>query len=162
MDSSQNAAQMRAALVAPAANRTWEALTILRSAQEVTDQVTVSFPRPARIVAVYPSVSPVALGAGLFTPTLDDILAEISLNEETRLTNRFDVVTQPSGVARTMVTLGSFRDTTGGARILDLLLPGKTGELVVRFRWKTSPQPAPAQYNDVVCGLAFHAMFTDE
>jgi hypothetical protein len=149
-------------MVAPAANRTWEALTTLLSASVETDQIVLSFPRPSRIVAAYPSISPVALSAGLETPTLDDILVELSINEETRLTNRFDVVASGSGVARTMVTLGAFRDTTGGARILDLMMPDKTNELVVRFRWKTAPQPAPAQYRDVVCGLAFHAMFTDE
>jgi hypothetical protein len=155
---------MHAALVAPACNRTWEALTRLNATDDETDTVVVSFPRPARIVAVYPSISPVALTAGLQTPTLDDILVEISINEETRLTNRFDVVSQPSGTARVMVTMGSFRDTTGGARVLDINLPDKTNELVIRFRWK-SQQPVPpaaAQYRDVVLGMAFHAVFDDE
>jgi hypothetical protein len=132
----------------------------LRASQEETDTVVVSFPRPARIVAVYPSLSPVILTAGIVTPTLDDILVELSLNEETRLTNRFDVVTQPSGTARVMVTMGSFKDTTGGARILDINLPDKTNELVIRYRWK-SLQPLAPQYRDVVCGMAFHAVFTD-
>jgi hypothetical protein len=111
-------------------------------------------------VAVYPSISPVLLVAGKALPTLDDILVELSLNEETRLTNRFDVVTQPSGTARVMVTMGAFRDTTGGARILDVSLPDKTNELVIRWRWK-SLQPAVSQYVDVVLGMAFHAVFTD-
>lgn len=159
MDSILNVAH--AAIVAPAANRTWEALTRLNANVAETDTVVVSFPRPARIVAVYPSLSPVALTPGLAMPTLDDILVELSLNEETRLTNRFDVVTQPSGTARVMVTLGAFRDTTGGARVLDINLPDKTNELVVRYRWK-STQPQAAQYYDVVCGMAFHALFTDE
>ncbi len=148
------------ALVAPACNRTWEALTRLNATQEETDTVVVSFPRPARIVAVYPSISPVLLQQGLAMPTLDDILVELSLNEETRLTNRFDVVTQPSGTARVMVTMASFRDTTGGARILDISLPEKTNELAIRYRWK-STQPAQPQFLDVVLGMAFHAVFTD-
>lgn len=150
------------AIVAPAANRTWEALTVLHAADAETDTVVVSFPRPSRIVAVYPSISPVLEPTGgLVKPTLDDILVELSMNEETRLTNRFDVVTQPSGTARVMVTLGAFRDTTGGARVLDINLPDKTNELVVRFRWK-STQPAVPQYCDIVVGMAFHALFTDE
>jgi hypothetical protein len=151
----------RAALMAPAASRTWEALTELHAADAETDTVVVSFPRPSCIVAVYPSVSLIVLNQGLATPTLDDLLVELSVNEETRLTNRFDVVTQPSGAARTSVTLGAFRDTTGGARLLNLILNDKTNELVIRFRWK-STQPAQPQYNDIVVGMAFHAFFTDE
>lgn len=152
---------VRAAMMMPAASRTWEALTDLHSADVETDTVVVSFPRPTQIVAVYPSISPILLTQGLATPTLDDILVELSINEETRLTNRFDVVTAPSGVNRTSVTMGAFLDTTGGARILNLQLPEKTNELVLRWRWKTV-QPAQAQYNDIVVGMAFHAFFTDE
>jgi hypothetical protein len=157
----QNERTFRAAMVAPAASRTWEALTLLRASDVETDNIVVSFPRPALVVAVYPSVSPVLLNQGLATPTLDDLLVELSVNEETRLTNRFDVVTSPSGAARVSVTMGAFRDTTGGARLLNLLLTDKTSELVIRYRWKSN-QPAQAQYNDVVLGMAFHAFFTDE
>lgn len=153
--------QFRAAMMAPAASRTWEAMTVLHSADTETNTITVSFPRPCQIVAVYPSISPVSLNQGLATPTLDDILVELSVNEETRLTNQFDTVGQPTGAARVSVTLGAFRDTTGGARMFNLKLNDKINEVVVRFRWK-SQQPTPAQYNDVVLGLAFHAFFNDE
>jgi hypothetical protein len=153
--------QFRAAMMAPAASRTWEALTVLHANDVETNTITVSFPRPCQIVAVFPSISPVTLNQGLATPTLDDLLVELSINEETRLTNRFDVTGQPSGAARVAVTLGAFRDTTGGARMLNLKLKDPTNEVVVRFRWK-SQQPAQAQYNDIVVGLAFHAFFTDE
>lgn len=160
MESKINAT-MRAAMTAPAANRTWEALTTLTAANAESDTVVVSFPKPARVVGIYPSVAMATLTQGKVNPTLDDILVELSVNEETRLTNRFDVVSQPSGTARVMVTMGAFRDTVGGARILDLDLPDATTELVVRYRWKV-PLLAAASFNDVALGMAFHAVFADE
>jgi hypothetical protein len=101
------------------------------------------------------------LTGGKTNPTLNDVLVELSLNEETRLTNRFDVVTQPSGTARVMVTMGAFLDTIGGARILDIDLPGATNEIVIRYRWKV-PALATASFNDAVLGMAFHAIFNDD
>lgn len=160
MDSKINSAQ-RTAITAPAANRTWEALTTLLAANAESDPITVSFPKPARVIAVYPSVAMASLRAGATNPTLNDLLVELSVNEETRLTNRFDVVTQPSGTARVMVTMGAFLDTVGGARMLDIDLPAATNELVIRYRWKV-PALALASFNDVVCGMAFHALFADE
>jgi hypothetical protein len=148
------------AITAPAANRTWEALTVLDHGDDETDPIVITFPRPAHIVAVYPSVSRATVTAApgsLLVPSLDDILVEFSVNEETRLTNRFDTTSSPSGVAKTMVTLGAFKDSTGGARLLDYDLPGATNEIVVKFRWKT---PAiKAAFESVVLGMAFHAMF---
>jgi hypothetical protein len=160
VDAKINATQ-RAALTAPAANRTWEALTTLLAASAESDPITVSFPKPCRVIAVYPSVAMATLTGGKTNPVLNDLLVELSVNEETRLTNRFDVVTQPSGTARVMVSMGAFLDTTGGARMLDLDLPGATNELVIRYRWKV-PALAAASFNDVVAGMAFHAIFADE
>jgi hypothetical protein len=154
-------ATSRAAMTAPVANRTWEALTVLLAASAESDPITVSFPKPARVLAIYPSIAMASLVQGRVNPVLDDLLVELSLNEETRLTNRFDVVTQPSGTARTMVTMGAFLDTVGGARMLDIDLSGATNEVVIRYRWKV-PVLAAASYNDVVLGMAFHAIFAED
>lgn len=160
MDSPFNE-QKRAAFTAPVANRTWEALTILQAVNAESDPITVSFPKPARVLGIYPSVAMATLTGGKTNPTLNDVLVELSLNEETRLTNRFDVVTQPSGTARVMVTMGAFLDTIGGARILDVDLPGATNEIVIRYRWKV-PALALASFNDAALGVAFHAVFADD
>lgn len=151
------------ALVVRAAAFSWEASTNLLATVQDTAPITIPFPRPVRIVSIYPSVSPVGGSDALPVPTLDDLLVRIDqeLGGERRLTTRFDT-TQTNGIGSLPnVTLGSYRDTTGGARVLDMQLGepgGSRPELQIIFSWKRPIAGGP-YFQDINCGLVFHCSF---
>jgi hypothetical protein len=151
------------ALVVRAAAFSWEASTILLASVQETAPIKMQFPRPVTIVSVYPSVSPISGDDALPVPTLDDLLVRIDqeIGGERRLTTRFDS-TQTNGIGSLPnVTLGSYRDTTGGARVLNLELGDAGGarpELQIAFSWKRPILNGP-YFQDVQCGLVFHCNF---
>lgn len=151
------------ALVTRAATFTWEAQTVLLATDPQSAQVNVEFPRPVQIVSMYPSVS---VHSGLDTlpvPDVDDLLVEIfqDLGQDKRLTSRFDG-TQPNGVSSfPNVTLGSYRDTIAGARIVNIeLSDAARPTLQVRFAWKRDVTGGP-YYQNVLVGLTFNCNFLE-
>ena len=138
----------------------WEASTNLLATVQETAAILVPFPRPVEILSIYPSVSPTGGNDALPVPTLDDLFVRIDqeLGGERRLTTRFDT-TQTNGIGSLPnVTLGSYRDTTGGARVMDLKLGAADGAhptLQVTFSWKRLIAGGP-YFQDVLCGLVFH------
>ncbi len=148
------------ALVTRAAKFTWEALTPLLATQQETAPVTITFPQAVNILSVYPSVSD--LGGQLDVPTLDDLLVRIDVDNgaEQRLTSRFDTQQPGGGAPFPNVTLGSYRDTVMGSRVLnfDFGELGSRPTLTVTFAWKRPIANGP-HWNDVLVGLAFNCNF---
>lgn len=147
--------QTNYAMLVPAAARTWEALTSLRGTQQQTGRVPVPFTRRVKIIAAYPSISVDGPTNGLIVPSLDDIMVYMDISSNERLTARFDRTTVPNTEAGQFVTLGAYRDTTGGARLLDLELLEPSPVLGLNFAWKRDITGGPF-YCDIQVGLALH------
>lgn len=151
------------ASVQRAAAFSWEASTNLLASVQETAAIKIPFPRPVEILSIYPSVSPVGGNDALPVPELDDLFVRIDqeIGGERRLTTRFDTV-QTNGIGSLpSVTLGSYRDTNGGSRVLNLRLGAADGarpELQITFAWKRPIAGGP-WFQDVLCGLVFHCNF---
>lgn len=135
------------ALVQRPAVFSWEAMTTLLNTDQESGAIPVQFPRPVVILGAYPSVS---VQGGLNTldvPTLDDIL--IKVEQETgidkRLTSRFDSVRTNGNGSLPNVTLGSYKDSVGGARVMnwELGADGSRPEIEITFRWKRDVTGGP-------------------
>jgi hypothetical protein len=150
------------AMVQRAASYAWEAQTVLLATVATAGPIKISFPRPVIILGAYPSV---AVQGGLNTldaATVDDIMVRIDVDTgwEKRLTSRQDV-TQPNGIGNLPdVTLGSFRDSMGGARVMNYVL-GENGshpELQISFSWKRDITGGP-WFRHTFVALTFLANF---
>lgn len=136
----------------------WEASTILLNTDLESGTIPVQFPRPVIVLGAYPSVS---VQGGLNTldvPTLDDILVKIEQDSgvERRLTSRFDAVRTNGNGSLPDVTLGSYKDSVGGARVMNWPIgeADSRPEIEVRFRWKRDPTGGP-WYRSVFVSLTF-------
>lgn len=152
------------ALVARPAAYSLEAMTTLLATEQECPTITLPFPRPIIIVAAYPSVAVHSGDDTLPFPTLDDIVVkiEVETGNERRLTTRYDSV-MTNGVGNLpSVTLGSFRDTTGGSRVMNYELGAEGGrpELQISFAWKRAIAGGP-WFQNVFCALCFHVQYKD-
>ncbi len=152
------------ALVQRPAPYTYEGMTPLLATEQESPNVKVTFPRPMIIVSAYPSIAVFGGNDALPMPTLDDILVKIEVDtgNERRLTSRFDS-TVTNGIGNLPnVTLGSYRDTTGGARVMyyEIGAEGGRPELQITFSWKRDITGGP-WFQNIFCGLAFHVAFQD-
>ena len=148
------------ALVTRPARFTWEPSVSLAGTDQASAQVQIDFPRPVQIVSVYPSISPIGGADTLPVPELDDLLVQIDLDTaaQQRLTSRFDSV-QATGVGTyPNVTLGSFRDSVLGSRVLLWELTDPRPTLTFTFAWKRLVSGGP-YYQDVQVGLALNCNF---
>ena len=148
------------ALVQRPAVFSWEAMTTLVASAQETNVINVIFPRPVTIVSAYPSLAVAGGSSQLPMPTLDDLLVRIEVDTgyERRLTTRFDAIIANGVGALPSVTLGSYRDTTGGARVMNYELgaDGSRPELQVTFSWKRTVVPGSPFFQDVFASLVFH------
>lgn len=152
------------ALVARPAAYSWEAMTTLLATEQETAGIQVIFPRPVSILSAYPSVAVHSGDETLAFPELDDILVKIEVETglERRLTSRYDTQ-QSNGVGSLpSVTLGSYRDSTGGARVMNYELgaSGSRPEVNVTFSWKRLITGGPF-FQNVFVGLVFHCNFRE-
>jgi hypothetical protein len=152
------------ALVQRPAVFSWEAQTTLLGTDVQTGTVKVTFPRAVRVVAMYPSVAVAGGLVNLDVPTLDDILVQIEIDTgaERRLTSRMDAVL-PNGVGSLPnVTLGSYRDSNGGARTMNYEMgaPDSRPEMQFVFSWKRSPTGGP-WFRDVFVAITLQCNFLD-
>lgn len=151
------------ALVQRPAAFSWEASTLLTAAVQATPAVKISFPRPVIIVSAYPSIAVAGGDDALPMPTLDDLLIRIDVDtgNERRLTSRFDA-NQPNGIGNFPdVTFGSYKDTTGGARTMNLRLGDAGGgrpELQITWTWKRAIAGGP-WFQDIFPAMTFHCEF---
>jgi hypothetical protein len=155
---------MEFAMVQRAAVFSWEAGTLLLATAQQAPTVVVDFPRPIVILSMYPSVAVMGGLATLDMPTLDDILVKIEVDTgfERRLTSRFDAV-QANGVGSLPdVTLGSYSDTMGGARVMNYELgaDGSRPQVEVTFSWKRDITGGPF-FRDVQVALTMHCNFQE-
>jgi hypothetical protein len=152
------------ALVQRPAPYSWEAMTQLLATQQESANVMMPFPRPIILVSAYTSVAVFGGDDALPMPTLDDILVKIEVDTgaERRLTSRFDATVTNGIGSLPNVTLGSYRDTTGGARVMyyELGAEGGRPELQITFSWKRDITGGP-WFQDVFCALCFHVLFQD-
>jgi hypothetical protein len=152
------------ALVQRPAPYSWEAMTELLATEQESQNVRIIFPRPVIIVSAYPSVAVFGGDDTLPFPTLDDILVKIEVDTgiERRLTSRFDSTINNGVGALPNVTLGSYRDTTGGARVMwyELGAEGSRPELQITFSWKRDITGGP-YFQDLFAALCFHCCFQD-
>lgn len=146
--------------VCPATDRTWEGAAILRGNRQETGRVPVAFTRPVLIVAAYPSIAVIANPNNLPIPTLDDLRIYIDISGNERLTSRFDTTTTPNTEAGQFVTLGAFRDTTGGARLFMRKLNEPSPVLGLNYQWKRDVTGGP-YYPDIEVSLALHCLYID-
>lgn len=152
------------ALVQRAAVFSWEAMTLLAGNVQQTGTIKVTFPRQVTIVSVYPAIAVAGGNVALDVPTLDDLLVKIEIDSgfERRLTSRYDIV-QPNGIGSLPdVTLGSFRDTTGGARVMNYTV-GTTDsrpEIQVVFTWKRDVTGGP-WFRDIFASVTLECNFGD-
>lgn len=151
-------------MVQRAAVFSWEAMTTLPNDLAASGTVILKFPRPVNVLSAYPSVSVAGGDPILDMPTVDDILVQIEVDTgfERRLTSRFDAVF-PTGVGTLpAVTLGSYADTNGGARVMDLQIgaDGAVPDLHITFSWKRDPTGGP-WFRTVFPSLVFHCNFLD-
>lgn len=152
------------ALVQRPADFSWEAMTSLDGNVQATNPVRIQFPRPVIITGLYPSVANNGGNVALPFPTLDDLLMQIDVDtgSERRLTSRFDS-TQPNGVGNfPNVTMGSYRDTVGGARVLEYRIGDPGGgrpEMQLTFTWKRTVVGGVANFQNIFVGAVFHCQF---
>jgi hypothetical protein len=150
----------RYALVVAATQKSWEAQTELLATQQETRRIPITFNRRVIILAAYPSVVVSSNPAGLImlNPTLDDINVYLDISGNERFTSRFDDNSAPGLEAGTMVTLGGFRDSTGGARILNIEPTDAAPTIGVVFSWK-APITGPITRPNVIVGLQLHCQW---
>jgi len=164
LDSLENAALTSfqgafGALHAPIAPMTWEARTLFPGANPVSERVQLDIPFPCMLVGAYTYVR--AIGTGAQIATTDDVDVTIDLNVHEYLTQiQGTTTTVPAGQPMrdgTFVTLTSL-GVNGGARLMGWVIPYRTAQLGVTFRWKQGA----AVYQTAHVGITFYARALQE
>lgn len=148
-----------ATLAAPVASLTWEVTEDLPNNELETGRLPLSFRGPVEILGCYPSVIAKTLSNPVKRiPTPDDIVCQIDINQEERLTNRLEQGgSATQGVA--FVTLASL--STQLPRLLRKILKDAKPEVGITFRWKIDPA-AGVQYENARVSLALFVRYCDE
>jgi hypothetical protein len=148
------------ALVQRPAVFSWEGMTTLLATDRETGAIPIKFPRAVTILGMYPSISVAGGLSTLDVPTLDDVLVKIEQDTglERRLTSRYDTVQTNGNGSLPNVTLGSFKDSVGGARVMnwELGTPDSRPEMEITFSWKRDPTGGP-WYRDIFVSLTLLA-----
>jgi hypothetical protein len=149
------------ALHAPIAPMTWEARTQFLSTLAVSERIQLDIPFPCMIVGAFVSVEPIGAAGGLVVPTTQSLDVTIDLNNH-------EFMTQVQGTTTTVVGGAQQRDGTfttlaalgvnGGARLMGWVIPYRTAQLGVTFRWKQGA----GVYQTSHVGLAFYARALQE
>lgn len=128
------------ALHAPVAPLTWEVNVLLSNVagagvQPETPRVPLTYPRPVQIVGFLPVVVNAAAPAGAeLTPTTNDVLVSIDINNDERITNTQGFTTPSSGSGSTFVTLSSMSVLV--PRLLMKLIDTPKPDIGFTFRYK--------------------------
>lgn len=121
-----------AALYAPIAPEDWQITARLASGDLTTSAAPMRFGRALTIVAFNPSVIPVTLGGGLRVPTLEDVLVEITIENERPITQGTGAQSQQ--VPNLYCTLADFSVQTPRLVMRKLNYPDPA--MQVNFRWR--------------------------
>lgn len=128
-----------AALHAPIAPVNWETRTQFLSGSATSERIQLDIPFPCMLVGCFPWLEPIGAAGGLVVPTLNSIDVSIDLNQHEYMTNAQGTTTPVVGaqITRdgTFVNLQSL-GVNGGARLVGWVVPYRTAQLGVTFRWK--------------------------
>lgn len=146
----------QAQIIAP---YTWEVGATLSRTSEETRRIPVRFPRPVRVVGMYPSVIAGSAVGGLVAPSCDAILAVVSSNQRDRFTNRLEDVSS-AGYGEAYVTLSALGTSQlQGNRLMNIELKEASPQLDLGFRWKRwSGSPI---YEDAIIHVALFCEYLD-
>ena len=149
------------ALHAPIAPMTWEARTQFLSTQATSERIQLDIPFPCMLVGAFVSVEPIGAAGGLTVPTANSIDVTLDLNNH-------EFMTQVQGTTTPIVGGGLSRDSTfstlaalgvnGGARLLGWVIPYRTAQLGITYRWKQGA----GVYQTSHVGIAFYARSLQE
>lgn len=145
------------ALHAPIAPETWEARTLFLGANATSERISLDIPFPCMIVGAYTSISVLTTG-GATTPTLNDIDCALDLNTHEYMTQIQGTTTpivggglQKDGTFTTLAALSC--NQNAGARLLGWVVPYRTAQIGVSFRWKQGG----GVYKDTHTAISFFA-----
>jgi hypothetical protein len=142
--------------VKPFSNDTWEASASLLGSQIQSEQEPIIFPSECRIVGIYPSITLNDSATELLTPTLDDILVNLSMNKQRNYTANVGQTSQARN-GDAFVTLNSLNTSIRDLNI-EVLTPRPQAGMA--FRWKRFVQGSPI-YRDVIVSLALFVEIDD-
>jgi hypothetical protein len=153
------------ALNAPIAPMTWEARTQFLGTQAVSERIQLDIPFPCMLVGAFASISTIGAvgipGSGTQAPTRDDIDVTIDLNSHEYMTQVQGTTTPVVGgqLQRdgTFTTLAAVSINNGG-RLLCWVIPYRTAQLGVTFRWKQGANVFQTSH----VGLSFYARALQE
>jgi hypothetical protein len=151
------------ALHAPASPMTWEVVTVLRGAVQLSNRVSFRFPRPVEIVGFYPTIIPLATPTttGILTPTTNTIAVSMDTDNQNYLTSGDGISTPAGGTAGPFVTLASM--SVQVPRIVGYKLRNPTPDIGFTYRWKRDAAGGvgtpPAVYFDTLISLAMYARY---
>lgn len=146
---------------APIAPMSWEARTLFLSTVGRSERIQLDIPFPCMLVGAFPSVEPVGAAGGLIVPTTQSIDVSLDLNNHEYLTQAQGTTTVVVGAQQerdipfcTFASLG----VNGGQRLLAWVVPYRTAQLGITFRWKQGPNV----YQTSHVGLVLYARALQE
>ncbi len=141
---------------APVAPDTWEARIALLATDALAGPIAIPFTRPVRIVGFLPTVVQTRAVAGSeIVPGLDDLLVQITANDERPLTQ--GIAQAQAGQASDFVTLRSM--SVAAPRYVQRILSSNAPQLNFSLRWR---RPAVGVYVDCDVRIAVFAQYLSE
>lgn len=122
------------AIMAPKADRTWDAVGTLASTQAESGQFEIEFPRPIEILGFHTVIVPASFAAAppLVVPTLQDLMMSVAYNQENIITNQSD---QTAGAGPTQFINADSMEL-GLPRLTCLRIETPTPKLQIKYRPK--------------------------
>jgi len=151
------------ALHAPASPMTWEVVTVLRGAVQLSNRIPFRFPRPVEIVGFFPTIIPLATPStsGILTPTTDTIAVSMDTDNQNYLTSGDGISTPAGGSAGPFVTLSAM--SVQVPRIVCYKLRNPTPDIGFTYRWKLDIDSGvgtpKAVYKDTLISLTMYARY---
>lgn len=142
--------------VKPFSNDTWEASASLLGSQIQSEREPIIFPSACRIVGIYPSITLNDNATSLITPTPDDIMVLLDMNQQRRYTANVGQTSQARN-GDGFVTLQSLNTVL---RDLNIVVTTARPQAGMQFRWKRFTQGSPI-YRDVIVSLALYVEIDD-
>lgn len=143
--------------VKPFSNDTWEASVSLLGDRIQSEQEPILFPDACRIVGLYPSITLNDDNTGLLTPTLDDILVSLNMNQQRNYTANVGQTSQARN-GSAFVTLNALNTAI---RDLNIVVDTPRPQAGFACRWKRFINSTTPIYRDVIVSLALMVEIND-
>ena len=144
---------LQAALIAPAADLTWETRVLLQGSSVQTARQPLVFPKPVDVVGLYPAVIAVTNTVGLITPTLNDIDVALDMNASQYFSSASGISNAAGGTAGSFVTLAALAIQV--PRLFMLTLDAAQPDFGMTFKWKRGT----GVYQDAIVTCAVYARY---